>query len=363
MKKIALIKGLAIGLLIPGLAACEDSQDTGSEPDVRGVPIQFAVNTEYVRSGDITTNNLTSFNVYAYVGKGTEFKLFMNNVTVTKTSSNVWTYSPVAYWPVDEQVDFYAFAPSGWVTGTKPFGAVEYESLPGTEDIVYAVTTHQTGNTGTPNAQVLFNFRHALTKVSVKMSSTNTSLKVVVSDVALENIMTKGSFSFPNVSTADAPTVHNTGSWTGQNSPYDYSVYAAADQSELVTLTTTPLDMGTTALGVSGAKYLIPQELVWSSNGASDTDTFIKVECSIFDAATGSRLWPNDNTASENKVANSPYGDGILRFPLSTTKFSEWAPGTHYLYNLVINSNDEMGPIEFGDPTVDSFVEVESIYK
>ena len=39
---------------------------------------------------------------------------------------------------------------------------VSYDSYPGTEDIIYAVSPNLSGNTGAANAQVLFNFRHAL---------------------------------------------------------------------------------------------------------------------------------------------------------------------------------------------------------
>lgn len=362
MKKNLIIRCISGAIALSALGACADSEPMPKGEEYGRNAIRFAVNTEFVRSGDITTNNLNSFNVYAYVGKGTDPKLFMDNVAVTKTSTNTWTYSPVAYWPADDTVDFYAYAPAGWVKGTKPFGAIEYESLPGTEDIVYAVVPNMKGNVGTANAQVLFNFRHALSKVTVKMSSTNTNLKVMVSSVSIDNIMTKGSFRFPNISTSGTPDANTSGTWSDQNTPQDYSLYNATDKTELITLTSTATDVGSTSLGVSGARFLIPQILTWRSNG-NGMDSYLAVTCSIFDTKTGSRLWPNENTPSQNIVEGSAYGDGILKFPLSTSKFSEWNPGTHYLYNLVINSNDEMGPIEFGNPTVDTFVEVESIYQ
>ena len=85
--------------------------------------------------------------------------------------------------------------------------------------------------------------------------------------------------------------------------------------------------------------------------------------CSIYDAESGSKLWPNANTPEENRVEGSTYGDGLLKFALSTSKFSSWQPGVHYIYNLLINTNEDMGAIEFGTPTVDSFIEIETNYE
>ena len=62
-------------------------------------------------------------------------------------------------------------------------------------------------------------------------------------------------------------------------------------------------------------------------------------------------------------VQSSTFGDGILKFPLSTSRFSQWDPGYHYIYSIVINSNEEMGAIEFGTPTVDTYVDVSSYYE
>ena len=323
--------------------------------------IRFAANTEFSRAGDITTNNLTAFNVYAYTGTATSPTTFMENVEVTKTGSNTWTYSPIKYWPANEAVDFYAFAPASWVGSGGPLKPVAYDSYPGSEDIIYAVSPDLKGSVGA-NAQVLFNFRHALSKVTVKMSSSNADLVVKVSNVALANLNSKGNFHFPTGSTAEKPSEANVGTWTDQNTPLAYLLHMAQTESDLITLTTTATDMTDTDLGLGGGKYLIPQTLNWRSNG-NGKDNYITVMCSVYDAKSGAKLWPNANTPSENVVERSTFGDGLLKFPLSTSAFSAWQPGYHYVYNLVINSNEDMGAIEFGTPTVDSFVDVETTYE
>ena len=359
----------AMGISVFGLCSCSDNDAPGIDSSATASnAIRFAANTEFAsRAGDITTNNLKQFYVYAYTGTDSVPELFMDNVTVSKSDNNTWTYSPIKYWPAHQTVDFYAFAPA-WVGASGPLKPVTYDNEKGEEDIVYAVSLDLTGNTDAPNAQVVFNFRHALSKVTVKMSSTNENLKVEVKNVTLANIMTRGNFNFPRVSTSQtipsgtttpgAVVEESIGKWTDQNSPWMYILYMAQREHESIVLTSTPIDVAQAEAG-TGKQFMLPQNLVWDSNGGGG-DTYITVSGVIYDAKTGDKLWPNENTPSENVGLN---GDGYMKFPLSTSKLTNWIPGCHYIYNMVINANEEMGAIEFGTPTVDSFVDVESTYQ
>ena len=354
--------GVAIGIGAFSMASCSESEEPSALGGSSDNAIRFAANTEFSRAGDVTTNNLTSFNVYAYTGTAASPTLFMDNVTVNKTSNNSWTYSPVQYWPANEAVDFYAFAPAAWVGENDPLKPVSYDSYPGTEDIIYAVSPDLKGNAGAPNAQVVFNFRHALSKVTVKLSSSNENLSVRVSNVVMNNLMTKGNFTFPTESTSGNPTEESVGKWSDQNTPIGYILHMSRDRDEVILLTTTPTDMSDTGSKLGGPKYMMPQALTWRSNGYGN-DTFIGVMCSVYDTKTGLKLWPNENTPAENVVEGSTFCDGILKFPLSTSKFSAWQPGCHYIYSVVINANEEMGAIEFGNPTVDTYVDVVTNYE
>lgn len=357
---------IPLTIMIPAMAllavSCSESNEEPAPDSVTGKEIRFAASTEYSRAGDITATNLTTFNVYAYTGTGDTSQPFMDNVTVTKSSANVWTYSPVKYWPAKQTVDFYAFAPASWVGTSGPLMPVPYDASAGTEDIVYAVCPDMSGNTGQPNAQVVFNFRHALSKLTIKMSSSDTKLKVVVSNVAMSNILTKGNFSFPAASTALDPTAETVGSWADQNTPMAYVLHWSQALTDVLTLTTTPTVLAATGLGRGGVIYVLPQKLTWRSHG-SGNDTYIAVMCTVYDAESGTKLWPNANTPEENQINGSTAGDGLLKFPLSTSLYSEWHPGCHYIYNLVINSNEDMGAIEFGTPSVDTFITLETNYE
>lgn len=359
MKTFKLLFGLPALLALSFTSCTTDEGPSATEMLRSDRQIRFAAATEMTRA-DVTTNNLTSFNVYAYTGTATSPKVFMDNVAVTKNSTNVWTYSPVEYWPAKESVDFYAFAPSGWLGSATPVIPIPYDNSEGITDIVYAVNTNLTGNTGS-NAQVLFNFRHALSKVTVKLSSTNTSLQVKVTNVALANIATKGNFHFPGISTAGNVTPNSTGHWTDQNTPSTYLYHMSQAADDIITLNSTPNDLSSSDLQLGGPKYLLPQTLIWNNNGSA-SDTYLTVMCSVYDAHTGTKLWPNANTPTENVVEGSTFGDGLLKFPLSTTAFNEWQPGYQYIYNVVINSNEEMGAITFGTPSVDTYVNMDTNY-
>lgn len=353
---------LSLSLLAVAAVSCSQDEDIPDSTQKADGAIRFAATTELSRAGDITTNNLTSFNVYAYTGTTSAPVTFMDNVVVSKTTSNAWTYSPVQYWPAKQAVDFYAFAPATWVGSGGPLNPVAYDAQSGTEDIVYAVSPDMTGNTTTANAQVVFNFRHALSKLTVKLSSTNPDLKVVVTNVAMANIMTKGNFNFPIGSTSAEASAETVGKWTDQNTPYAYVLHWSQSLSEQLVLSSTPTVIAATGLGRGGQMYVLPQQLTYRSHGTG-SDNYITVQCSIYDASSGDRLWPNENTPAENLLNGSSTGDGLLKFPLSTTRYSAWEPGVHYIYNLVINSNEEMGTIEFGTPTVDTYIDVEQTYE
>lgn len=358
MKKILFSWGMMA--MVFGLVSCSDSEIMDSADVHTGNPVEFAARTEYSRAGDITTNSLNQFNVWAFTGTGTSPVTFMQNVVVTKSGTNTWTYSPVQYWPANQSVDFYAFAPAEWVGTQSPLSPIPYDAYGKSDDLIYAVSTNLKGATGAPNAQVILNFRHALSKVSVKMSSTNTNLVVKVSHVALVNIMTKGNFHFPGESTVSTPTATTMCSWNGQNTPENYLLYGTTTSNETISLTSTPVDIGDTGTGNGGVRYMIPQTLSYHNNG-SGTDNYLTVECSVYDAKSGTKLWPNANTSKDDIVDGS--GEGLLKFALNTSAFSEWNAGCHYTYNVVINSNEDMGTIDFGTPTVDTYIQVNTSYE
>ena len=339
----------------------QDSSLSPTSPSATAGTISFAPHTVYARTGDITTSNLNSFQVYAYTGTGADQQLFMDNVTVSRTANNTWTYSPLKYWPA-EAVDFYAYAPTGTWAGTQgPFNnTTAYENYPGDTDLVYAVSLGNKGNATGENAQVVLNFRHALAKVALNLSSSDDNIEVKVSNVVMAGVYCHGVFGYPSASTtaSASPDPNSVCTWSDLDTPLTYLFHMSQTNDDRITLTTTPDNLS--AYGLGGDKYMLPQPLPY---GASGHKVYLGVMCAIYDKATGVQLWPNDNTPATNVVNGATYKDGILEFPLSTSQFSSWEPGHYYIYNVIVNANPDMGTINFGMPTVDTYVTVETTYE
>lgn len=313
------------------------------------------------RSSDITTLNLSSFQVYAFVDSSNE--VFMDNVQVTKGAGNQWVYSPVKYWPTTP-LDFYAFAPSDWVPATalKSRSKFVYSNY-GMEDVIYAVSMDRTQPTSQTDAQVRLNFRHALSKVSVFLACANPAITVKVSSVSLVGISQEASFAFPTASTdvtGTTITPASLGTWNDYSTPHAYVLYMAQSPDDLLTLTSTLTDVNPEGYL---PQYMIPQELTWTDSETNHQNSdYLQVNLSMYDATTGVKVWPNDNTPSENLVPGSTNKDGLIKFQLSTSTIKSWLPDCHYIYNVSIDGHKDLSEIEFGSPTVDTYVNVTTDY-
>lgn len=339
------------------LSACSSSEPDGNNlPVATDNAIRFSASTEKTRA-DATTDNLKSFTVYSYL-TGKPNKPYMERITVNK-EGNAWVYSPVQYWPATP-LDFYAYSPASFVsTASTPLGSIEYHNGSGTEDLIYAVSLNQSQPSLSGQAQVLLNFRHALSKVDINLSSASDDLIVKVSQVYIIGVNMNGDFHFPKADTTGQADENNTGYWDNLSYQYAYPILMAQDQSEVLQLTTTPVNANQSGYF---AQYMIPQSLTWKNNGDL-ADDYIMLSLSIYDADTGAKVWPNKNTPDDQLTDGSTNNDGKIKFPLSGNGFTAWTPGYHYVYNIKVNGHPDLEPIEFGTPTVDGFVDVTTNYE
>lgn len=342
----------ALGLMI--LGSCSSNDETPDAPSGKDNAIRFTAKTIAPRA-DLTTNNLSSFQVYAY--SALDASTFMDNVAVTKSSTNAWEYSPVRYWP-DYPLNFYAFSPASWVGSNTPLETISYNNAMGSEDILYAVTLNQTQPTTMNASQVPFNFRHALAKVDVQLASADARLNIQVSNVTIVGVYTAGDFTFPSKSTTTSLPLltsdESIGKWSNLSGEYAFAVFAPQTQDERYTLTTSYTNVRN--MGDYG-QYQIPQPLSWTHTGSYQED-YLQIDIVIYDAQTGDKIWPNSQTPTENLANGSAAGDGRLKYALQTDNVKSWESGFHYLYNITINAQEDMSPIYFETPTVDGFVQV-----
>ncbi len=338
----------AISLIVSGLsvASCSSDDDNVVAPDDN--QIRFSAQTATVsRATPVTSTSLKDFIVYAY----TDGKPYMENVKVTRNGSS-WSYTPTMYWP-STPVNFYAFSPNINNTpdsNTSGLGTIDNFTNYGTTDLIYAVNMNEQARV----APVNLNFRHALSNVKVMISSSNSSFIVKVGHIKLCNVALRGSFTFPQSTTA-ANTPENKGSWSKQSMYSDCLLFYAMSDDEVATLSTTPADLSVDNLDVS---FMIPQELTaLTYDNSQYTGTAIQVDCEIFDAASGAKIWPTSAKPSYQLVSDTPYGR--LMYPVTTDQVKEWIAGYAYIYNIVVDNPSALHAISF-NVSVDSYNEINS---
>lgn len=321
--------------------ACSDGSDMSPEdPAANGRAIGFyATAPKSSRAASTTTSTLQSFLVYAF----TDASVIMDGVTVSR-DGGTWTYSPPVYWPASP-VDFYAVSPDirkgGDNTYDNTISGVEY----GSTDLLYAVSLNQIENP----APVPLTFRHAMSRVTVMLSSTSNKYMVEVLHMSLNNIALTGDFTIPEQNTTDSGV---TGSWSALSAPAAALTYYDVDGTPVL-LTTTPRNLTEGNLDVS---FFVPQPLepLAYSTVNGFTGSYMQIDCVVKDKATGQQIWPNEHTPDYLLVRET--NCGRMLFPLATPTVTSWQQGYSYIYNVVINHTYSVDTIDFA-PVVKDYIE------
>ena len=243
-------------------------------------------------------------------------------------------------------LDFYAWAPSTYSAGSGDY--TSFAITPGTTigsqpDFVYAVTKGWGKTTRSGANGVTINFRHAESKIAIKLSNTNPNLKITVGDVAIGNLRGTETFSWNGVTdgtTTTAAASANTdgqytsgtltylnGTWTATSA--QTSVYSVAMESAgSYNVFDGTVDAKTLYSSGTGSNYdmiLIPQELNVATTYSAATENaafngaFIKVQIKI-----------------QNKSGNAYIVGGestyvTAMWPLTALT---WLPGYKYTYTV-----------------------------
>lgn len=339
--KIRFIYLISIAAVSAFMSAC--SSDTDDEIIDYGNSIDFSVAVPNPpRSSSTTTATINNFTVYAF----TADKEYMSNVKVSRNGSK-WVYTPIVYWP-ETPVNFFAYSPdissSVDSDGSGLTDITNYTNS-GNVDLLYAVNMNESAKA----APVNINFRHALSRVAVMLSSNNPSITVKIHYVMYKNLYQRASFNYPRQTTsASAPDV--VGTWSGFGLAGDVLDFAIIDNSDIVTLGITPVDL---TEGTLEHSFFIPQPLVdLAFDGNVYTGNCIEVDCEIYDTASGAKIWPTVSTPPAQLVAQS--GAGRLMYPVTTSALKDWKPGHAYIYNIRIDNPAELQTINF-DVTVDDY--------
>lgn len=270
----------------------------------------------------------------------------MERVVVRRNGSS-WTYTPTMYWP-DTPVNFYAYSPN--ITNSPNVGDDAIGDIPdytcdGQTDLLYAVNIGETSKASPVN----INFRHALSKASIMLSSSNEAIRVNVRHVVLHGLNHTGTFYYPDATTSQS--MHqNVGHWEDLKLRSPLMIFYAIGEEDFVNLTTTPVDITENNLNMS---FFLPQPLTkLEFDGSNYTGSYIEVDCEIFDVASGARIWPTASTPPSQLVDESPAGR--LIFPMTSSAVSDWKIGHAYIYNIKIDNPTVLQPIDF-NVTVDDY--------
>lgn len=321
---------LAVAAL--GLASCSNddvvAENTGLN-DANTINFRTFVSGA-TRSTDITTLQSSGFKVYATETGSTNLYFAEDDFTWDGTSS--YTSTTKHYWPSTGALDFYAYASNGSSTITHTANTKVFEITPATaatsqSDFVFANTNNKSKGSSADDATyygkngVVLNFRHAMSKVTIKIVNSNTTLTATVKDVTLGYVDNKGTYTY-------------SGSTTGTNTdgkdsyllkPTDWSNTGATKTGYTQTASTTSYTSATAATALPEPFILVPHELTTATtySAAAANSPFnganIKIELKLQNTENSAYIMGSAD-AYETAMWNLPVGS--------------WEPGKHYIYTV-----------------------------
>ena len=343
MKKFTLILA-TVALLAAG---CSKTEVVGPQ-NRKGINFAaYTAKTTKARQEDITTGNLSAFNVTAF---GNNAFYFKNLIFEKSNESSVWESNPEYFWPAFP-LTFYAFnTPYGYHTAAQRTGftinittenqaltVIPAGDLANQEDLVaaYAENQKESDATNAGNSLAL-RFNHYLTQVIVKAKNARfKTYKVVVESVKIANMAGEGTYTFSgNTMTATAETVNTLAS-------ADYT--ATFDPKEL---TQTAQEVMTNA--GTGKWYLIPQTVTsWDPNTPFNPRTNSANDSHGTYLALKVKITANNGTLKIYPAKDEEFGWMAVPIP-SSLKFEQ---GKKYTVNINFFANNGAGYV---DPEVPS---------
>lgn len=311
MKKILLAAVAALAFV--GCAQNEEIEKLGDKAEIKVGTVVKATTKAAVT--DNTALQGTGFTVYAYnTGEKTIDKdikagdlgtPFMDGVLATYDKTNsVWTLAGGPhYWPLNSNVQFFAYATDAAATDYKIALDEIFPSLTYTVDADAAkqkdfVVAKLTNQTKTSNA-VKLSFTHALTQVNFSAKGKNEKLKYTITSIAIQGVANTGTYSFAD------------GTWAAATGTEVYT-YPTATDDVVTGADYTALDQD------NGALMLMPQTMTANSK--------IKLSYKVYSVATV------DGKAVETLI------DEIKDALIELNGTAAWEAGKKVRYNLILSS-------------------------
>lgn len=185
MKKLRL--WIILIAAVPLLTACNETEQTDYT-----TPIGFSTAVDEVQTRYASNDLPASMGVFAYFTQGGNFNAssskpnFMYNQLITN-NSGAWSYTPVKYWPknTNDKISFFAYAPYN-ATGLTVCANTQAGYPSATYTVAQTESAQEDLLASTPlmnrtAGEVKIPLRHALTKVTLKVKSSDKYAKEITS--------------------------------------------------------------------------------------------------------------------------------------------------------------------------------------
>ena len=310
------------------LASCS-SDEVVSENTGDAISFRTAVSGQ-TRAVEMTTSNLGAFNVYA-MKSGTSTPYF-EDVLFHQQADNSFASSTKYYWPNNQSLDFFAYAKGSdnQVTkgGYNTFSVSPSTTVPNQVDFIYAATKGRTKANSKNGVEL--NFRHAESKISLKVKNTSGTMTFDVYGWKVGYVSTGGTFTFDPNSKTDS---HNDGTnsnliplsaWNAQPATVSGSYENTLSDTKYVGVNSAEASVGTDMI-------LVPQVL----SGFNNYQT-ANLGDKLNGAYIGVKLIIRNNDDVNNQLKGTVIvgggqnnDEGVWAvWPLTDT----WEPGKHYTY-------------------------------
>lgn len=335
-------------LLVVLLPGCDSGHpDVPEPPD--GEPIAFDItpstgSTVQDSTGIITTRNISEFLVCAYEATGSR-PILMNNVLVTRTGRNSWTYPDQIKWP-EVPLNFEAVTPTdvkisinAWdypsSVSLRTYSIVNGVETPdATRD--YCISVRRDAVKG--DGKLRLNFGHCMARVAVDIAADIPYTSVIVKEITMYRMSRGGDFHLPKTTTApgaERGALDNC--WTGwalEQKSIQIPYFQAEDGKE-VPITSTPV-----SLNNKNNFFYVPIIFDPLSTHEGNIDgSAIRVLCQFTRTSDGTLLWPDKNTPYQ-LLPQSGSKYAYIFFPLQNknTGHLRWQTGVSYHYTVTIRT-------------------------
>lgn len=347
---------LAVAAL--GFAACANDETTAvNEKLAESNAISFRANVGgLMRAVDIDASTLQSngFTVFA-TETGNTTIYFSEDVFRWDAGTSSYTSTTKHYWPSSDALDFYAYASNGSSTITHTKDTKVFEITPASDaanqsDFVFANTNDKSKGTSADNATyygkngVVLNFRHAMSKVTIKIVNSNTTLTATVKDVTLDYIDNKGTYTY----SGSVSGTNTDGKGVSLLKFADWKNTGATKISYTQTATTTSYTSATAATALPTPFILVPHTLTTAATYSSATAD------SPFNGANIQIELKLQNTKNNAYIIG---GAGAYETAMWNLPAGSWEPGKHYIYTVDVAGGGYYTTNQDSDSDLDPILE------